>query len=326
VTIANAALVAAVAHHLDAGSTVLRAWPLEGGVSARVTAIELIRSSGAHETVVLRQPNPSRLEENPRAARQEYTLLSRLHRAGLPVPAAIDLDDSGEVAGAPYLVMEYIDGAAKFAPETLDRALTYLAEQLVTIHAVDVAALDLPFLPAHSAGVSGTVWAEPDQPNGSWEEGRIRSTLQHVWPLPERVPPAVLHGDFRPGNVLWRHGRIVGVLDWENATLGDPLADLATSRLEMLWACGEDAMRSFTRRYLEITRRDRSSLPYWDLAIALRYGPLFTEWTADPDAQYMMRERHRWFIAHAFSVLDRQGRYCAPSVSSVADRDPGRRA
>lgn len=84
-TVADAALVAAGAHHLDAGSTVLRAWPLEGGVSARVTAIELIRSSGAGETVVLRQPNASRLEANPRATRQEYTLLSRLHRAGLPV-------------------------------------------------------------------------------------------------------------------------------------------------------------------------------------------------------------------------------------------------
>jgi aminoglycoside phosphotransferase (APT) family kinase protein len=96
----------AVARRLDAGSTVLRAWPLEGGVSARVTAIELIRSSGAQATVVLRQPNRSRLEANPRAAWQEYTLLSRLHRAGLPVPAAIDLDDSGGVTGDPYLVME----------------------------------------------------------------------------------------------------------------------------------------------------------------------------------------------------------------------------
>lgn len=325
-TVADAALVAAVAHHLDAGCTVLRAWPLEGGVSARVTAIELIRSSGAGETVVLRQPNPARLEENPRAAWQEYTLLSRLHRAGLPVPAAIDLDDSSEVLGAPYLVMEYIDGAATVAPEMLDRALTSLAKQLATIHGADVAALDLSFLPAHAAVVSRTVWAEPDGPDVSWEEGRIRTTLQHVWPLSERVPPAVLHGDFRPGNVLWRDGRIVGVLDWENATLGDPLADLATSRLELLWACGQDAMRSFTDQYREMTRRPLASLPYWDLAIALRYGPLFSDWTADPAEQDRMRERHRWFIAQAFSVLDRQGRYAAPRGSRVADRDPGRRA
>jgi hypothetical protein len=74
-------------------------------------------------------------------------------------------------------------------------------------------------------------------------------------------------------------------------------------------------MRSFTRRYLATTRRDRSSLPYWDLAIAPRYGPLFSGWTADPDAQSMMQEHHRWFIANAFSVLDRQGRYCAPSLA-----------
>jgi aminoglycoside phosphotransferase (APT) family kinase protein len=150
--------------------------------------------------------------------------------------------------------------------------------------------------------------------------------LRHVWPLPESVPPALLHGDFRPGNVLWRHGRIAGVLDWENATRGEPLADLATSRLEMLWANGEDAMHSFTRRYLEITRRDQSSLHYWDLAIALRYGPSFTGWTADPDEQDTMRERHRWFIAQAFSVLESRGRSSAPRVSSVAGRDPGQRA
>ena len=44
-------------------------------------------------------------------------------------------------------------------------------------------------------------------------------------------------------------GRLVGVIDWEDAALGDPLADLANSRLEILWAFGDEAMERFTREY-----------------------------------------------------------------------------
>ena len=63
----------------------------------------------------------------------------------------------------------------------------------------------------------------------------------------------LLHGDFWPGNILWRYGQLVAVIDWEDAALGDPLADVANSRLEILWAFGIDAMQSFTHYYQSLT-------------------------------------------------------------------------
>ena len=59
---------------------------------------------------------------------------------------------------------------------------------------------------------------------------------------------ALLHGDFWLGNLLWQGDAPGGIIDWEDAMLGDPLGDLGKSRLEMLWALGEAAMRAVQRR------------------------------------------------------------------------------
>ena len=69
--------------------------------------------------------------------------------------------------------------------------------------------------------------------------------LEEVWPLSQQNRSVLLHGDFWPGNILWRDGQIVGVIDWEDAAFGDPLADIANTRLELLWAFGVEAMRQF---------------------------------------------------------------------------------
>jgi aminoglycoside phosphotransferase (APT) family kinase protein len=83
----------------------------------------------------------------------------------------------------------------------------------------------------------------------SLDEGRIRDALEAVWPLPQRNPSALLHGDFWPGNTLWRDGQLMAIIDWEDAQFGDPLADVANSRLEILWAFGIDVMQRFTHQY-----------------------------------------------------------------------------
>ena len=67
-----------------------------------------------------------------------------------------------------------------------------------------------------------------------------------AWPLVRRNPAVLLHGDFWPGDVLWQAGRLTAVLDWEDAQVGDPLADVGNTRLEFLWAFGREAMQQFT--------------------------------------------------------------------------------
>ena len=63
---------------------------------------------------------------------------------------------------------------------------------------------------------------------------------------------ALLHGDFWLGNLLWQGEALSGIIDWEDAMLGDPLGDLGKSRLEMLWALGERAMSDYTAQNLAL--------------------------------------------------------------------------
>jgi aminoglycoside phosphotransferase (APT) family kinase protein len=125
--------------------------------------------------------------------------------------------------------------------------------------------------------------------------------LEAAWPLAQRNPSVLLHGDYWPGNVLWRDGVLVGVIDWEDAGSGDPLSDVGNSRLEILWAFGIDAMRAFTEHYQALTSWDVTNLPYWDLCAALRLRR-FPDWAANAAVE-TMRERYRWFIAQACEVL-----------------------
>src|SRR5207245_5037921 len=90
----------------------------------------------------------------------------------------------------------------------------------------------------------------------------------------------LLHGDFWPGNIIWRDGRIAAVIDWEEAELGDRLSDVAITRLDILWAFGVDAMHDFTARYRAMTSVDLVNLPYWDLYAALRPVSNIAEWAA----------------------------------------------
>ena len=102
---------------------------------------------------------------------------------------------------------------------------------------------------------------------------------------------------------MWRDGQIVGVIDWEDAALGDPLADIANSRLELLWAFGIDAMQNFTYHYQSLADIDFANLPYWELYAALRRIPQIAGWGLDDITEKAMRERLRWFVAQAFKNL-----------------------
>jgi aminoglycoside phosphotransferase (APT) family kinase protein len=126
--------------------------------------------------------------------------------------------------------------------------------------------------------------------------------LESVWPWPQRNRSVLLHGDYWPGNILWRDGRLVAIVDWEDAALGDPLADLANTRLEILWTFGLDAMHRFTDIHRSLIELDYAALPYWDLAAALRPAGKIAEWAGDAATEAGMRARHALFIAQAFEA------------------------
>jgi aminoglycoside phosphotransferase (APT) family kinase protein len=118
--------------------------------------------------------------------------------------------------------------------------------------------------------------------------------------LPGKNGDVLLHGDYWPGNTLWKDGRLVAIIDWEDASVGDPLEDVANSRLEMLWAYGVEVMQDFTEQYKRAVRGiDFTNLPFWDLCAALRPAFKIAEWAGSDEREEIMRERHRWFVEKA---------------------------
>lgn len=285
-----------------------RVWELKGGISAQVTALEIERSDGQVEKVVVRQHGERDLQENPQIATDEFKLLQILQRAGIPAPAPYFVDTSGEIFSTPYMVIEFIEGQPEFAPANLDEHILQLAGQLSRIDRADWSKVDLAFLTDIGKLVSDRLRNRPARLDDSLDEGVIRDVLEAAWPLTQANKSGLLHGDFWPGNILWQGERLAAVIDWEDGMWGDPLADLGNSRLEILWTFGVEAMESFTQHYKSVTPLDYTNLPYWDLLAALRPMNRIGEWAGDAIIEKRMRERHKIFITQAFEELSNQGK------------------
>jgi aminoglycoside phosphotransferase (APT) family kinase protein len=209
--------------------------------------------------------------------------------------------------------MAYIDGQPDFAPAKPDDFAWQMAGQLVRIHALDGSGADLSFLPR--LGEEGSAMHQPPtQLDASLQEGRIRDRLQAAWPFSRHNAPALLHGDYWPGNILWQAGRLSAVIDWEDAKVGDPLADLAISRLDLLWIYGREMMDAFTGHYLAGTAIDTRSLPYWDLYAALRlvrlagadlrgWAAFFHPYGRQDITEQSIRAYYQFFVAQALQKL-----------------------
>lgn len=290
--------LAQIAARVHADGRLLRWWPLAGGISAQTTALEIAGADGTTHKLVLRQHSEIERQHNPNIAADEFRLLKTLHAAGLPVPEPEVVDTSGAILPAPYLVLAYVEGETDSAPSDLHQ----LAGTLAAIHQVDGAVFD--FLPRQADIYAAKFSQRPAMLDDSLDEGRIRDALETMWPLPRTNSPALLHGDFWPGNVLWHAGEIVAVIDWEDAHTGDPLEDLGNARLEILWASGAEAMHDFTQHYQSsMTTLDYSHLPCWDLCAALRPASKIGGWGLDAATEHTFREGHRWFVEQAFEKL-----------------------
>lgn len=279
---------------LDPRATLLRTWRLTGGVSAQVTALEIERPDGQTTKLIVRRHGAVDRTRNPHIARDEFKLLRIAQSHGLAAPKPYDVDESCELFPTPFLVIDYVDGDTEFAPPDQADYLAQTATQLAKIHGVNLTQ-DLSFLPGLDKGFGD----RPENLDASMGEARIRDALESTWPLSRLNDPVLLHGDYWPGNILWKDGRLIAVIDWEDAHVGDPLADLANSRLELLWLFGPDAMTAFTDHYRSMTTIDFTNLPYWDLCAALRPCSQLSTWGLDEATEQRMRDRHDLFVTQA---------------------------
>ncbi len=281
------------------GARLVSATPLEGGISATMFRLQ-VDLDGEVVTWVSRRPGPYRVRQNPDAAAAEFRLLSGLRALGLPCPRPLFVA-AGEAE--PFCLLEFVEGRPVLDPEDpLDYARK-VAEQLARIHTADPSGLELE--------VNDTVYGEPKpEPNEALRESEIRAAVAAYEPRRRRNPNRLLHGDPWPGNIIWNLGDISGVIDWEEACLGDPLFDLGIARLDLLWITSFEAMEIFTDHYVGLTGIDTTDLAYWDLVISLRPIRHLSFWASsyphhgrpDIDEAYMGRV-HQEFVARAFERL-----------------------
>lgn len=305
------AAVVAIVERAFPGARVVAWHRLEGGVSARAVRVDFVATDGSQQRVVVRRPNAESLAERRRVVEQELRLGSLCHRFGIPVqrPWCVDQD-------ALAVVLEYVEGAPDFASSNQADMIEQMATELARIHALP-ATPEFEFLKRFDDGAARAVREAPKQPDSSLEESRVRDALARRWPWPMHNPASLLHGDYWPGNLVWSEGRLAAVLDWEEAALGDPLADVAITRLDLWWAFGEQAMHEFTACYRRQTALDWSTLAHWELRAALRPMGNLERWAgayekppiSRPDiTAASMTAVHRAFVAQALARLEGAGR------------------
>ena len=282
------------------GGRLQRHWTLHGGVSANVVALELALPDGAVRQVVVRQhgatdwkPGESNVTAN------EYALLHGLADAGLPVPRPLMVDVSGEVLPRGFLVLPFV----AHEPEGPSVALQVerMAGFLSRLHALEAASLDIASaLPRRVDPVAGVLEYLPE---GFDAARRLLSSGRALPALPE--PQVLLHGDFWPGNILWRDQRIAAVIDWEDAAIGDPLADVAGCRVELLWHAGEDARNAFTGHYRRASGQvlDQARLAAWELYVASSGLAYMDRWGLEEAIETRMRQRTQQCLESAIRRL-----------------------
>jgi aminoglycoside phosphotransferase (APT) family kinase protein len=219
------------------------------GHSAETILLTLAWKAGGaehREDVVLRMrpPPPGLLE--PYDLRRQFQILRGLERTPVRAPRALWLEDSGDVLGREFYVMERRSGTVyersvpeelAAAPERIRRMSEGIVEQIAAIHSVDLRTSGLAPIG------DGRDHLERELEHWSGEMRRLQRgplpALERLWTelcerKPERCPTVTLvHGDAKPGNFAFEGDEVSAVFDWEMATVGDPLADIGWT--ESLW-------------------------------------------------------------------------------------------
>jgi len=254
---------------------------------------------------VLRRPPMSHVLASAHDMGREYRLIHALQDTPVPVPKSIGLCKDDDVNGAPFYVMEFVEGTIVRDAETAEKIFTRdqrqhagesIVDTLAAIHAVDLHEVGLDDLARHEGYVERQLkrWHTQFQASAAQNKREVPVINEmHDFlasRIPEQGPAAIVHGDYRLDNcMIADDGSVAAVLDWELCTLGDPLADMGL--LMVYWNEISDSMSALPtsptavdgfpsraelkQRYAAATGRDVAELDfyvafgYWKLACIL---------------------------------------------------------
>nr|WP_294816306.1 phosphotransferase family protein [uncultured Sphingomonas sp.] len=216
------------------------------------------------------------------AVEREHQLIAALHPTGFPVARPYGLCEDVEVIGAPFYIMEMVEGRTfwdgslpDMAPGERTAVYEAIVDTLAALHSVDYAAVGLGEYgkPGNYFERQVARWSKQYRMSQTDDMPEVERLIE--W-LPRTVPAqtrtSIVHGDFRIDNMIFdaAQPRVLAVLDWELSTLGDPLADF--SYFLMSWvtepegrsgvkgltgpATGIPTIEAVVERYCAATGRD----------------------------------------------------------------------
>jgi aminoglycoside phosphotransferase (APT) family kinase protein len=220
--------------HIDGFHGPLAAEQFEGGQSN--PTYKLLSSAGSY---VLRRKPLGQLLPSAHAVDREYRVMRALSGTDVPVPKVYALCEDDSVIGSAFYVMEFLDGRIFWDPRlpglaSDERRAMFQSMNTViaALHSVDHAAVGLAEFgrPGDYMARQVARWSRQYQASETEKQPAMDRLLE--W-LPRHLPPEgaarIVHGDYRIDNLIYHptEPRVIGVLDWELSTIGDPLADFA---------------------------------------------------------------------------------------------------
>lgn len=230
------------------GGRVVTVRALRGGLSSAMHLVSVANG----DTVVLRRYvrfDPS----EPDIAEREARALEFVARLPLPTPELL----ATELTGVPMLLMSRLPGRVDWRPSDRDGWLRRMAELLPVIHAVPLPEPGVirPFATYQQQSYELPAWVRWP---AVWERA-----MELVRDRVSDGDDVFLHRDFHPGNVLWRRGRLTGVVDWQSASVGPASVDVGHCRSNLL-SYGRDAVARFTTWWERVSGRTYD--PWADLS------------------------------------------------------------
>jgi aminoglycoside phosphotransferase (APT) family kinase protein len=307
----DSAMIAALARHLaslrpELGSVAIEGFeaPSSTGFSSETRIFDLVATGGerpVRDSLVLRcAPRGFQVFPSYDIGRQARVLRA-LERTPVPVPRVTLVELDASVLGAPFYLMEKVDGRVPpdNPPMHADSFLVELSpaerralhdsgfDAMCLVHGLDVAALDLPELPG-SSGSSLAAQLDEYDAYFAWGLDRARYPLiaealaylrAHAPRGPE--PRALCWGDSRLANQIFDGTRCAALLDWEMVRLGDPVQDLAwwiasdvcfTDGLEIERLAGFPSRDEMAARWRERTGLSTDNLAYYEVLALMRFS------------------------------------------------------
>ena len=188
--------------------------------------------------LVLRKKPPGELLRGAHQVEREYRVMSALQDSAVPVPKMHLLCEDDEVIGTAFFLMDYVPGRFSAEPNLpefsrLSRTPAWLAMARVLgeLHNVDWRAAGLEGFGKPDGYIARQLktWSRQYEASKTQEMPAMDKLIAKLEAhLPDNEAATIVHGDFRPGNMIFASERddVAAVLDWELSTIGHPLADL----------------------------------------------------------------------------------------------------